>query len=325
MRLHSASPTEMAGPELTIFTSTVYPDLVRLWHATLRRAFSPAQAAVEIFHDAEAPALDPGLLPGATLLSRGPLRRNFQEAYNDAVRRATTPYLALVDCDIFWTSSTLWQRVQRRLQDPKLAAFACVSRHKKQSHGTYAVVLKTDIYRRMLERYPEGFCEAIHNLDPRLPPETWRRYDTGDWISQAVVDAGFDIEFQHLEDEGELVRFENTTVFRLTIGHTGIEPLLRVLGGNRFFWRGYLGNLVLKRLHGRLFPQGPSYDFPYGDDSPCESLSAMLSQGRVAAYRARLEAGARRIASFLSSGGGEPLTSGAPSNRDDLLGTRGAT
>ena len=42
------------------------------------------------------------LFPGAAVLRRSPARRDFHEAYNDAVRRCGTPFLAFVDSDVFW-------------------------------------------------------------------------------------------------------------------------------------------------------------------------------------------------------------------------------
>lgn len=291
--------TQPSQPLLTVFTATVYPDIVRLWHACVTRTFPAPEVSLEIFADSDQHSFDPVYFPGTTILSRTQERRDFQEAYNEAVTRVSTPYLALNDCDIFWISPTRWPWVRAELERPEVAAVSCVSRFQSKSHGTYAVVMKTDVYRQVLQNVPGGFCQAIAYLDPAVPIEQWRWHDTGDRVSQAVLDAGYEIKFLHLEDEGSLIRFENITIFRMTLEYTGLDALARTLGDDRFFWRGYLGNLVLKELHDRVFPDGPRYAFPFG--SADVGLTYLSPTGRQKAqdYLARLRIGAQKVEAFI--------------------------
>jgi hypothetical protein len=221
-------------------------------------------ARVEIFQDGDREApLDPALFPGAALLRRGPGRRDFHEAYNEAVLRAETPYLAFIDSDVFWTVPDLWPWARRRLERPGVAAVSCISRPHRQSHGTFAVFLKVDVYREVLAGFPIGFCQAVEISDPTLPPDRWRWSDTGDLLTERVLAAGHEVELHHLDEQGVLPSFDTISVFRRTAGWAGMDALLREVGDSRFLWRGYNGNLVLRRLHDRLFQDGPRYDFPY--------------------------------------------------------------
>src|SRR5688500_2419537 len=79
--------------------------------------------------------------------------------------RAPPPYLAFVDCDVFWLSRDLWPWLAGELDHPGVAAVACVSRHDRRSHGTFAVVFKTEVYREVLAGLPGGFSPAVTGLD----------------------------------------------------------------------------------------------------------------------------------------------------------------
>jgi hypothetical protein len=138
---------------LTVFTSAVYPDLARLWYACVTRSFPPDTTSFEIFDDSGG-ALDARWFPRATVLPRTGSRRDFQESYNDAVRRAQTPYLAFIDTDIFWTSPSVWRELLPCLQRPGLAAISCISRRNRPSHGTFAVVLNVHKYQCVMDGLP---------------------------------------------------------------------------------------------------------------------------------------------------------------------------
>src|ERR1700728_1113592 len=203
-----------SGNELTVFTATVYPDVARIWYACVRRAFPAHATTFEIFYDSDGAGLPPGCFDGANIVRRTPERRDHHDAYNDAVKRAETPYLAIIDTDVFWTSGELWADVRRRLERPEVAAVSCISRSRRKSHGTYAVVLKPEIYRRVLEKVPEGFYPGAELLDPKLPMTQWRWFDTGDILTQAVMDAGYEVELLHLDKSREVVRFYGITLSR---------------------------------------------------------------------------------------------------------------
>jgi hypothetical protein len=298
---------ETGGPLLTVFTSTVYPDVARLWHACLTRAFGPREARLEIFEDSERHRLAPGLVPGATILHRTPARRDFHEAYNDACARVETPYLAIVDSDVFWISRRLWERVRDRLAAPGVAAVSCVSRRRRPSHGTFAVVMKAAVYREVFARaLPLGFFPQAERLDPALPRETWEWYDTGDLATRAVVDAGWRVDLLHRDEAGEIVRLHGITLSRRGAEHFGSENLVRLAGKDRYYFRGCAGNLVLKSLHDRLFPDGPRYDFalavlPFARASH-DNPPAEVAWRRE--YWRQLRAGAERVESFVR--GSEP-------------------
>lgn|GEM_PF-1994994 len=245
---------------VTFFTCTVYPDIARIWYACLQRAVPEGEARYEIYHDSDMCRIDPALFPGATILGQAESRRDFQEAYNDALARVTTPWLAFVDSDVYWISSALWGAIKEQMADPRVAAVSCVRRNHRASTGTFSVVIKADIYREVLRNLPEGFLPASEHMDPALPYEAWKWYDTGDLATEAVVRAGWEVRFLDSETTGDLVMFRNITVFRLPAEWVGLEALSKIEG--RYFWRGYTGNLALKYLHDRLFPAGPAYRVP---------------------------------------------------------------
>lgn len=298
----SGSADGAGGPRVTIFTSTVYPDLVRLWHACVTRAFAAHESRVEIFLDAELQALDPGLVPGAAVLHRTASRRDFHEAYNDAVARAETPYLAIVDSDVFWTSRRLWAKVRSRLAAPGVAAVSCVSRRRRPSHGTFAVVLKAAVYREVFARaLPLGFFPAALRPNLDTPREAWDWYDTGDLAAQAVRDAGWQVDLLHRDEEGEMVRLHGITLSRRAAEHFGGDNLARLAGQDRYYFRGYAGNLVLRGLHDRLFPEGPRYGFALAP-LPLARASRRNPPAEVAwrrEYWRRLREGARRVEAFV--------------------------
>ena len=250
-------------PLVTVFTATVYPDVARLWYECVRRAFPPGTAKFEIFYDADGDGLPSGCFEGAEILRRTPHRRDHHDAYNDAVHRAKTPYLAIIDTDVFWTSREIWDEAQRRLQRPEVAAVSCVSRSRRKSHGTYAVVFKPEIYRRVMEQLPEGFYPGAEFLDPKKPMTQWRWFDTGDILTKAVMDAGHQVELLHLDKTGDIVRFYGITLSRRGGRNFGPSALAHMAGKDRYFWRGYVCNLVLQRVYRRIFREGPEYDFPF--------------------------------------------------------------
>jgi len=291
---------ETALKLVTVFTSTIYPDLARLWHACVSRSFPAGEAAIEVFQDSDEHVVDPRWLPGANVLRRSASRREFHEAYNDALARVETPYLAFVDTDVFWIAPDLWPRVRRELERPEVGAVSCASREQTVSHGTFAVVMKVEAYREALKSLPDGFFPAIENPDPAVPEHQWVRHDTGDLATRAVVEAGWKVELLHLYRSGELARFRGITLSRRSAEWLGRRALVRMCHHSRYFWRGYLGNLVLKRLHDRLFPDGPRYAFPHGA-GPLLLQSLRRDWRYRLAYLRELREGARRIESFVRS------------------------
>ncbi|MFL6292426.1 MAG: hypothetical protein ACJ759_16155 [Thermoanaerobaculia bacterium] len=297
------SPTSLRSPSaklVTVFTSTIYPDLARLWHACIRRSFPADEAAIEVFQDSDEHVVDPRWLPGATVLRRAASRRDFHEAYNDALARVETPYLAFVDTDVFWIAPDLWPRVREELKRPDVGAVSCASRDEVVSHGTFAVVMKVAAYREALKSLPDGFFPAIEHPDPAVPEHRWVRHDTGDLATRAVVEAGWKVELLHLYRTGELARFRGITLSRRSAEWLGRRALVRMCHRSRYFWRGYLGNLVLKRLHDRLFADGPRYAFPHGA-GPLLVQSLRRDWRYRLAYLRELRAGARRVESFVRS------------------------
>jgi len=158
-----------AAPLLTVFTSTVFADVARIWFRCVRRAFPEGLARFEIFHDSDDEPLDPAEFPGAVILRRTAACREFHDAYNEAVERCRTRYLAIIDSDVFWVSREIWPRVQRELEEPGVAAVACISRSHRKSHGTYSVVLKPEIYRQVMKTLPDGFFPHAETTDTSVP------------------------------------------------------------------------------------------------------------------------------------------------------------
>ena len=144
----------MSDRLVTVFTSTIYPDLARLWHACVSRSFPRHEAAIEVFQDSDEHEVSPRWLPGATVVRRAPSRRDFHEAYNDALARVETPYLAFVDTDVFWIAPDLWPRVR--------------DVHLKDVLSAYFDRSDQAILRRAAR-------EGIDFTLPALRPESWRR------------------------------------------------------------------------------------------------------------------------------------------------------
>jgi ribulose bisphosphate carboxylase small subunit len=287
--------------QLTVFTATVYPDVARIWYACVQRAFPTQATKFEIFYDSDGKGLPLGCFEGAEIMRRTAERRDHHDAYNDAVRRAETPYLAIIDTDVFWTSGKLWADVRGRLNRPEVAAVSCVSRSRRKSHGTYAVILKPQIYRQVLEKLPDGFYPGAELLDPKLPITQWRWFDTGDILTQAVMDAGYMVELLHFDKSREIVRFYGITLSRRGGRNFGAAALTEMAGKDKYFWRGYVSNLVLQRVYRRVFRDGPEYDFPFR--SAPLVLRSLRAKPSVIAWRygflRHMLRGGRQIETFL--------------------------
>jgi hypothetical protein len=288
-------------PVLTLFTASARLDLARLWLACTARAFAGEPVAIEIFGES-ASVLESSLLPGATLLGPGPSRRDYQEALNDALRRATTPLLAFVDTDVFWTSSGTWPRVRERFEDERCAAVSCVSRTATEGHGTFAVVLRVAPYRDALVDVPQGFCAAAEREKPGGPPGRWVGPDTGDLLFRAVVARGGRVDLLHLDAEGAFVRFDALTCTHLLATWAGTPAVLALARRIPYIRDSVLGNLALARVYRRHFPDGPPFEFPVRSATMFRDLAAAgpraLRAGLGSAWR--LRAGARRLSRFLS-------------------------
>lgn len=291
------------NPLVTVFTSTVYPDVVRLWYAAVSRAFPAEEARFEIFQDSDRDILDPAFYLGATILHRTRQRREFHDAYNDAISRVETPYLAFIDSDVFWISPDLWPWARERLAEPEVAAVSYVSRKRRPSHGTFAVVMKVAAYREVFRQsLPQGFFPRAEHPDPAVPFDQWVWYDTGDLATQAVVDAGWQVDLLHRDELGELFRFHGITLSRRGAEHVGPENLARLAGSDQYYFRGYAGNLVLKSLHDRLFPAGPRYDFPLGPLPLARASRGSSPEERAwrREYWRYLKEGVARVERFLA-------------------------
>jgi hypothetical protein len=247
-------------PLVTVFTCAAYFDIARIWHACVTRAFPPGEARVEIFVDSDVESPDLRYFPNVTVIRQGPSRRDFQEAYNDALTRVETPFLAFIDSDVYWVSDTIWPFLKSHLVNPNTAAISCITRNHRESHGTFSVVMKSDIYRKVLKSVPGGFLPANEYMDIEVPTQRWRWFDTGDLATAAVREAGYEVKLMRLDETGAVVMFRNITVFRRPADCVGFSILNSIKG--HYFWRGYIGNLMLKRLHDNLFSDGPRYRFP---------------------------------------------------------------
>jgi hypothetical protein len=287
---------------LTVFTSTVYPDIVRVWNACIRSALPREDIRVEVFSDTAEDRLEERLVPGAVVLRRTSVRRDFHDAYNDALARAETPYLAFVDTDVFWLSPTVWPHALDELERPEVAAVSCVSRRGRNTPGTFAVIMKANVYRSVLADFPGGFDPAIEGIDATIPPDQWTYFDTGDRAARAVVEAGYEIRILNLDEQGAFVRFDGLTMTRRAVDWIGPENFLKVSATSSYHWVGLAGNVVLKRLHDRLFADGMPYDFPF---SPGDALYKTFGAGRRTlcsrlARLARVVSGAYQIRRRLS-------------------------
>ena len=289
-------------PLLTIFTASVRLDLARLWLACVTRAFSREEIRIEIFDDSEEGALLPELLPGAAILRRETGRRDFQEAYNDALSRAATPWLAFLDTDAYPVSREVWPRVRVRLE-AGAAAVLCAPRTGVEGHDTVALVLDVEAYRAALADVPGGFLPRVEGEDPAGRPGRWRGFDTGDLLTAAVIARGGRIEPLRLEAEGACARFDALTNAHLLAAWAGPARLLDLARRDAYLREGCLGNIALRQVYDHAFPAGPPFAFSIGGAACWWSLaSAGPSVLRAAFGRARrLRATARCLSKFLSN------------------------
>jgi len=290
-------------PLLTIFTASVRLDLARLWLACVHRAFPRGDVAVEIFDDSDEGALRPEFLPGAVLLRPGTGRRDFQEAYNDALRRAATPWLALIDTDAFAVSRDIWPRAHACFADRSVAAVACAPRTSVKGHDTVALVLRVDAYRSALDAVPDGFLPRAGSEGTGGGPGAWRGHDTGDLLTRAVEARGGRVERLGLEEEDAFVRFDALTNAHLLAAWSGPGPLLELVRQDPYLREGCLGNLALGPAYERAFPGGPPFSFAVSRAAVWAALaSAGPASLRACLGRAwRLRTGAKRVARFLEA------------------------
>ncbi|MEO8587230.1 MAG: glycosyltransferase [Acidobacteriota bacterium] len=300
---------EGARPRATIFTASVFGDIPRLWLACLKSSLPSEEVTYEVFDDSSDGSLDEGLLPGVAVLRRSPSRPDFQVAYDDALRRATTPFLAFVDTDVFWLSRDVWPRVLEELENPRVAAVSCVSRAATPSPGTFAVVMRTAVYRDVVRGVPGAFTPRVEGEAAGETPGCWRGDDTADRVARAVKVAGFEVALLHLGATAAFARFDAITMTRLLGGWVGPETLLEMAVTNTYFRRGALGALALARVHDALFPGGPRFGVPL---SAARLWSRLLRHPRTFAAAAREWAEIRRAADRLRRFLGRPQGAARP-------------
>lgn len=285
---------------LTFFTASPRLDLARLWLACARRAFPDPDVRFEIYDDSGVSALTPSLLPGADVIGPGPERRDFQEAYNDALSRCATPVLVLADSDVYFTSTDLRPRLEERFRDPAVAAVACVSRRGTQGHGTFATALRTSAYRAALADAPDGFLPAAEAEASGGAPGRWHGHDTGDLLMRAVLARGGRVDDLRL-DAGALARFDALTYVHVFRAAAGERALLALAARDPYLREGCLGNLAVRRAYASAFPGGPPFAFPVTRAALWGTLAAAgpaaLREGLGRAIR--LGAAARRLSRFL--------------------------
>lgn len=293
---------ENAGPRVTVFTASVFGDVPRIWLACLRRSLPSDYVRFEVFDDSAEGTLDEKLLPDVTLLRRSEERPDFQVAYGDALRRATTPFLAFVDTDVFWLSRDVWPRVMKKFESPRVAGVSCVSRASAASPGTFAVVMRTAIYRDIVRNVPGAFTPFVEREVTGGVPGRWSGDDTADRVARAVKEAGFDVPLLDLAEVGAFVRFDAITMTRLLAAWVGEETLLKMAVTNPYFRRGCLGGLALAGVHDESFVDGPRFGLPL----PAALLwRSLLFHPRTFSSAVRDFAeflkGAKRIRRFLGS------------------------
>lgn len=286
---------------LTVFSASVRLDLARLWLACLRRALPGPDVHVILYDDSGRGALRDDLLPGAAVIGPAAGRRDFQEAYNDALLRAGTPLLVLADTDVFWTSTELAGRLVGRFADPAVAAVSLVSRAAGQGHGTFAVALRTSAYREALADVPDGFFPCVDGEKEGPPPGRWHGHDTGDLLMRAVAARGGVVDL--LDSGSRLARFDALTNTFLLRELGGERALLALARGDAYLREGCLGNLALRATYARLHPEGPAFEFP---TRAAALFGALASSGprelaRAAARFFELRESARRVRRFLSA------------------------
>ena len=231
-----------------------------------------------------------------------PARPDFQVAYGDALRRASTPLLVFVDTDVLWLSRGVWARVERELENPKVGAVSCVSRTAAASPGTFAVVMRTAAYREVVRRVPGAFAPFVQGEIAGGLPGRCRGDDTGDRVARAMTEAGYQVLLLDLASTGAFVRFDAITMTRLLSGWVGEEILLEMAVTNRYFRRGAIGALELARVHDTFFPDGPRFGTPI---RPARFRNRLArhprSLLRAAADFAELRRGGRRLLRSLLS------------------------
>ena len=129
-------------------------------------------------------------------------------------------------------------------------------------------------------------------------------HDTGDLVTRAVVAASHEVRPLRLDGDGcAFARFDGITLSRRASSWMGPAALATMAKRSDYFWHGYVGNLALRDLHDRLFPDGPRYDYPF---PRARALALTASGGPRAAkrrlrYLMRLKAQARAVTRFVMS------------------------
>lgn len=288
---------------LTVFAASVRLDLARLWLACLRRALPDSAVRIVLYDDSGRGGLRDDLLPGAEVIGPAAGRRDFQEAYNDALLRVDTPFLLLADTDVFWTSTGFRSLLEERFLDPAVAAVSLVSRVGEQGHGTFAVAVRTAAYRAALADVPDGFFPRVEGEKEGPPPGRWSGNDTGDLLMRAVVARGGVVDLLRSDSGTRFARFDALTNTHLLRTFGGEAALLALARGDAYLREGCLGNLALRPAYARLFPGGPAFEFPTRTASLFRVLasSGPRELARATARFSVLRAGARRVVRFLSA------------------------
>lgn len=253
---------ENGTPRVTVFTASVFGDVPRIWLACLRRSLPTGGVKFEVFDDSAEGALDVKLLPGVALLRRSAERPDFQVAYGDALRRATTPFLAFVDTDVFWLSPEVWPRVMKEFENPHVAGVSCLSRTSAASPGTFAVVMRTAVYRDIVKNVPGAFAPFVEGEVADGAPGRWKGDDTADRVARAVKEAGFEVPLLDLAKSDAFARFDAITMTRLLAAWVGEATLRKMAVTNPYFRRGCLGGLALAAVHDKYFEDGPRFSVP---------------------------------------------------------------
>lgn len=291
-----AHPNPEGGPELSQ-VSVVIP--VRDRPEAVRRLVAGLDPALEVVvvDDGSTPPLP----PIATGMVRHPTARGPAAARNSGIRRATRPFVALLDSDV--VAPTGWlSRLLPHFADPRVAAVAprIVTAHGGELTRTESALARYDAVRSPLDMGDRPAAVAPGSRLSYVPAAALvvRRAALGD-----PADGGpFDEQLRYGEDvdlvwrlvrAGWVVRYEPTAV----VGHN-YRPTLRGAAAQRFGY-GYSAAPLAARHPGELAP--------FAGNRWSAAAWAVAGTGRLPAAAVILGAATVKLSRKLPVAGALPL------------------
>lgn len=257
---------------MTVFTCSVYPDLTRVWHSVLTRAFRGGQATVLVYDCGG--GLRPEWFPGA-IVRRVPNWDHGRKIDLALQELESSEIVFILDDDVFPLSETVVRRGLLALgRDPRMAAYSfhCRDWWKLPAAGglhvpmgSYALLVKREIVRteRLSFRAEMTSDDAIRNGTGY--------WDTADFLQKELIERGYTIGYAPEEDRCEIPTFFGTSggflsfsrrslLSRRSVRRWGRRRSERAVVADRYSYQRACSMSAVIDLFRALIPQRPSFD-----------------------------------------------------------------